>query len=120
MANPYSIFLMSQLLVAHGIIDKDEDYDTMWAEAQTLLQQFEESKFNTDMKSEIDCMTDFCIDFKNSMLKPIIEPSDNVIDGIISKLDTYGRDYDRREYGLPYGNPHIENMRNIIKEQLGM
>lgn len=64
MTNPYSIFLMSQLAVAHGEIDKDLEYDLMWAEAQTLLDRFESSKYNTDLKSEIDCMTDYLNSFK--------------------------------------------------------
>ena len=67
MTNPYSIFLMSQLAVAHGEIDKDLEYDLMWAEAQTLLERFESSKYNTDLKSEIDCMTDYL----NSFKKPV-------------------------------------------------
>ena len=65
--NPYSIFLMAQLAVGHGEIDKDLEYDLMWAEAQILLDRFESSKYNTESKSEIDCITDYL----NSFKKPV-------------------------------------------------
>jgi hypothetical protein len=43
---------------------------------------------------------------------------DNMIDNIIQELDSYARDYDGYEFGLPVGNPHLEIMRNIVKNIL--
>jgi hypothetical protein len=120
MANPYSIFLMSQLAVAHGIIDKEEAYDTMWDEAQVLLKQFEESKYNIEMKSEHDCISDFLADINFQRHKLIPRPSDRVINNIINELDAYARDFDGREYGLPIGVEHERAMRTIVKVELNM
>ena len=119
MDNSYSIFLMSQLAIAHGEIDKDLEYDLMWAEAQTLLERFEASKYNTDLKSEIDCMNNYLESFKNPV-PTITRPSINTINEIIDALDYYARDFDSHDYGLPVGEEHVSNMCKIIKDRLGM
>lgn len=101
MANPYSIFLMSQLAVAHGEIDKDLEYDLMWAEAQTLLERFESSKYNTGLKSEIDCMTDYL----NSFKKPEPEHKETklefVADIIVTELHNFAIECNPISLGLP-------------------
>ena len=103
MRNPYSIFLMAQLAVGHGEIDKDLEYDLMWAEAQILLDRFESSKYNTESKSEIDCITDYL----NSFKKPEPEETklESVADRILVVLNAFAIDYNYRQFDVNMALP---------------
>jgi len=55
----YSIYLMVSLAQATNVMEKELEYDTAWADAQVLLEEFEASEFNVDTKSEYDCIVEF-------------------------------------------------------------
>ena len=55
----YSIYLMVSLAQAYNVMEKELEYDTAWADAQVLLEEFEASEFNVDSKSEYDCIVEF-------------------------------------------------------------
>ena len=84
MGNSYSQFIMTNLAVANDLIDKDEDYDTMWGKGGELLDQFEGSFYDSDSKSEIDCMADFFnhlkreLKFKEGLWNRQIELQENM------------------------------------------
>lgn len=46
------------------------------------------------------------------------EPSDELLNQIISELDSYARDVDKREYGLPEDEANLVDMRQILRKFL--
>ena len=61
MENSYSQFLMCNLAIEHGVIDRNEGYDVIWGESGELLTEFEGSRFDEDSDSEYNCITKFLI-----------------------------------------------------------
>jgi hypothetical protein len=118
MDKSYSIFLISQLAVAFDVIDKHEDYDVMWAEAQTLLTSFEASKFNTDSKSEIDCMNDFLTDFIKAKDEPTPTKLEELGDRIVTELHDFALSY--KPYDSNLGLPMVKDgeMIAIVTNQI--
>jgi hypothetical protein len=52
MDKAYSIFLTIQLAIANNLMDKDLEYDVMWANGVELYEKFKSSSFNDDNISE--------------------------------------------------------------------
>lgn len=66
----YSQFMIIEVAKIYDVIDEYLEYDEMWAKGAELLNEFEESEFNVDTKSEHDCMVDFMYAVKrNQKLK---------------------------------------------------
>lgn len=57
--NGYNIFLMLELARLKGVISKTLEYDTMWGEATALREDFDNSKYNDENKSEYDAILEF-------------------------------------------------------------
>ncbi len=57
----YNIYLMIELAKCHGLIVHELEYDTAWAEGQTLYSKFKKSEFDVDTESEYDCIEKFLI-----------------------------------------------------------
>ena len=67
----YTVFLMAQLGVQQEVIDKSAPYDEMWAEASQLAEEYDNTTFSLQDKSEYDCIVDFLKD-KREKDKPIV------------------------------------------------
>jgi hypothetical protein len=55
----YEMWMFSDLMRCYNEEWKDEDYDVIWEELFPLYEEFENSKYDVDSKSAIDCMHDF-------------------------------------------------------------
>ena len=55
----YYIHIMQIIANEGNIFDGDQSEDDRWAESHNLYDEFLESKYNTDAKSEYDCIQDF-------------------------------------------------------------
>jgi hypothetical protein len=55
----YCIFVMIQLAIAHKVISSELEYDLMWAEGLRLYEEFFQSVYNDENKSEIDCINEY-------------------------------------------------------------
>lgn len=65
----YGVFCMIDVAKGYNpmleqIIQRDEANDIAWDKGIELYDNFLESKYNTDDKSEIDCMEDYIINLK--------------------------------------------------------
>ena len=57
----YQIYLFLQLLQAYDKEYKTEPYDIQFEKGCVLLDEYENSTYNNDNKSEYDCMVEFLI-----------------------------------------------------------
>lgn len=62
----YGVFCMIDLAKGHDVMDRHEANDIAWDEGAELYNTFFDSKYNTDKKSEIDCMEDFIYNLNNN------------------------------------------------------
>jgi hypothetical protein len=58
----YEMWVFSDLMRHYNDDWKNEDYDVIWEQLFTLYEEFENSKFNVDSKSAIQCMGEFLTD----------------------------------------------------------
>jgi hypothetical protein len=59
MNNGYQVFLMIQLAIVKGVIEKELEYDSQWEQGLMLCEKFVKSAFNTDKEPEYECMVKF-------------------------------------------------------------
>lgn len=70
MKDNYSFFLFSQLVLLKGFVNTTTEYDVMYDSLYHLYEEFLESPYNVDTKSEYNCIVEF-IESLNTSIRDV-------------------------------------------------
>jgi hypothetical protein len=70
----YGVFLIAELGRLKGVLSKTLEYDLLWEQAESIYKDFVGSSFDTETKSEYDCISDYL----NTLPKLKLEVGDEV------------------------------------------
>lgn len=87
--DPYYLFIILELGRCYGVLDSDTEYDNLWSEALKLREEFLNSEYNVEDKSEYDCISNFCQDYAQNMNT---KKKDEVEKILIQKITSLGMD----------------------------
>jgi hypothetical protein len=55
----YGVFLIAELGRLKGIFNPNLEYDLLWETSEAMYKDFVGSSFDTETKSEYDCISDY-------------------------------------------------------------
>lgn len=106
------MFYYVDKIIFDGTVIKDRATGSLIEFGETVLfndvQNGFENKYSFEYSEETNTLT----------VTTSQEPSDELLNQIISELDSYARDVDKREYGLPEDEANLVDMRQILRKFL--
>jgi len=105
--NPYYIHLTTNFAKSHRLFNENDGDDNMWNKGEVLYEEFLESDYNKEDKSEYDCIEEFIMEYNKDtytlidnrtgkiLFKNAKVPINNNIKNAINKIQpiTQGMNY---------------------------